>query len=218
MLVALVFIGLFLYLYVLPLQSESFLPALPAYSLFFVITLVLAIIDLISFAHDPLQYGEARKNKYTQFFTAQFPSSYIALKNQIVVEEARNLWFGEFNKWKDPQHSNHEYWARAFQIGYRCREVYNIQQLAKYLGVVSLLFLLFICFASRIPLELPDFYYANYPGVLIVLRGIYPLFLLSLYLYLRKANNIDKPTGVWLAWKQHNDTLKAWWERNYPSV
>jgi hypothetical protein len=63
---------------------------------------------------------------------------------------------------------------------------------------------------------LPDFYYVEYTGVPIVLRIAFPLFLIFLIYYLKKVNNVDKPSGVWLAWKRHNDMLKEWWLENYP--
>lgn len=121
-LVALLLTAVFLYLYLVPLQSPQGFSTLPSYLLFVLITFSVLIIDLVIFAHDPLQYGDINKNKYARFFTSQFPSAFIAQKYNINMDQARNKWFNEFNKWQNPEHQCHEYRVCAFQIGYRCRE------------------------------------------------------------------------------------------------
>lgn len=215
-LVALLLTAVFLYLYLVPLQSPQGFSTLPSYLLFVLITFSVLIIDLVIFAHDPLQYGDINKNKYARFFTSQFPSAFIAQKYNISMDQARNKWFSEFNKWQNPEHQCHEYRVRAFQIGYQCREIYHMQVISKYLAILSFIFLVFIFTSGFIPFRLPDFYYATYVGVPIILRIVFPLFLVFLSSYLKIMNNVDRPTGVWLRWKQHNDLLKARWLDNHP--
>jgi len=219
-LVALTIAALFVFLYLIPIHGTDvtglFASRSISISIAVVSSIAIMLLDVVVFAHDPLQYDDVTKNKHARFFQSQFPSKYIAEERRIDVSAARNLWFTEFNKLKAVNHPNHEYWRRAFLKGYECRRVYHTQIVSKRLALASCIWWLLIFPLGLAGLDLPDYFSAGFSSMLTLLRIGYPVFLFSLDLHLGKVNNVDKPSGVWLKWKQHNETLRAWWDKNNP--
>lgn len=95
-----------------------------------IVELLLAVVVyamlILIFSSDALYYGEPTKNLYTKIFQSEWPSRF--LEEYLGVERslAKNLWFDEFNKWRDPNHSQHQQWNDTLSRGFACRLVYYI--------------------------------------------------------------------------------------------
>jgi len=203
----------FLLLYVIDYSFDNLQTDIPRLILPFV---VLAMVDLLLLAEEPLQHPGSGSSRHASFFQSQFPRIYIQQRYNLPATEARQRWLSVLRQWKDENHPNHFYYATSLRRRHECRAVYYLQWLSIRIFLLSVLALAVLaCLTWWGELGLPPSYSLQNPG-LTGARIAFPLFLLGLYLYVRVSNmpDQDNPTGAWLRWKEINDVLKSWWDQN----
>ncbi len=203
----------FLLLYVIDYSFDNLQTDIPRLLLPLV---ALVMVDLLFLAEEPLQHPGSGSSRHASFFQSQFPRIYIQQRYNLPATEARQRWLSVFRQWKDEDHPNHFYYATSLRRRHECRAVYYLQWLSIRIFLLSVLALAVLaCLTWWGELGLPPSYSLQNPG-LTAARIAFPLFLLGLYLYVRVSNmpDRDNPTGAWLRWKEINDVLKAWWDRN----
>jgi hypothetical protein len=203
---------LFLHLFIVPILVSF---EKDNYVLYAFLLFVPAATKLIFFSEDAIAY---RTNADALFFQAQLPDKYIAEKYQIALPRARHLWFRAFDRRKD---ANEGEVLKTIQYGFTCRLVYHTKRISFFFLLLST-----ILFTASLgvrylsvhgwtwfgwkPLlgtftEIP-----NWPGKL-----LYIAHLLLTFCYLANWHNSDgeKPTGVWIRWREVNLRNKAWIDR-----
>lgn len=208
------FLGLaFLLLYVVALTFDDWVADIPRVLL---PLLALSAIDILLLSEDSLQYSRSASNRHIMFFQSQFLRIYIQKQYNLPAPEARQRWLAVLRQWKDEKHPNHFYFVILLRRRLGCRTVFYLQRVLIWLSLLSFVALVILAVLSWWgALDLPRFYSLDNAG-LTVARIVFPLALLSLYVYLRMDNRPDQdnPTGVWLRWEEINDQLKAWWDQN----
>ncbi len=208
------FLGLaFLLLYVVDLTFDDWVADIPRVLL---PLLALSAIDILLLSEDSLKYSRSASNRHITFFQAQFPRIHIQKQYNLPAPEARQRWLAVLRQWKDENHPNHFYFVTLLRRRLGCRTVFYLQRVLIWLSLLSFVALVILAVLSWWgALDLPRFYSLDNTG-LTVARIVFPIVLLSLYVYLRMDNRPDRdnPTGVWLRWKEINDQLKAWWDQN----
>lgn len=178
--------------------------------------LALFAVAVLSVLVDPIAYPRSKSGQHASFFQSQLPKLHIQREHSLPAEQARQAWLSVFRQWNSESHPNHPYYATCLRRRYACQAIYHMQWvslLAFLLYVVALIVLAVLStFAGS---ALPSFYtFDNH--ALAAARIAFPVLPLGIYFYLRATNrpDPDNPTGVWLRWKEINDSLKAWWDQN----
>ncbi len=203
----------FLLLYVVDLAVDDWVADIPRMLL---PLLALSAVSLLLLSEDPLQYSRSAGSRHISFFQSQFPRVYIQQQYNLTAPEARQRWLTVLRQWRDENHPNHFYFTALLRRRLECRLVFYLQRVLVWLSFLSFVALVVLAVLSEVEaLDLPRFYSLDNTA-LTMARIILPFVLLGLYVYLRVANRPDRdnPTGVWLRWKEINDQLKDWWDRN----
>jgi len=201
-----------LFLYVIDTGFDSPRTDVPAALLPF---LVLSAASILLVTPDWVHSSRSTDDRYVAFYRAQLLGGYIQRRYGLSAQDARQRWRDVLRGWRDGRHANHAYYTALLRARYECRMVFYLQRVLLWLAALSLLALIVLAAVSWAGLDPPQFYSFDDPG-LTAARIAFPLLLLGGTLYLRAANVPDpeKPTGVWLRWKEINDELKSWWDAN----
>jgi hypothetical protein len=202
----------FLFLYVIDTSLDNPRTDVPAALLPF---LVLSAAAILLVTPDWIHSSRSADDRHVAFYRAQFLRSYIQQRYGLSAEDARQRWLGVLRRWRDAGNANHFYYTALLRARYECRMVFYLQRVLVWLAALSLLALVVLAAVSWGGLDTPPFYSFDNQG-LAAARIAFPLLLLGGTLYLRAANvpDPDRPTGVWLRWKEINDELKVWWDGN----
>jgi len=173
-------------------------------------------VGIIYLARDSLRYPGAAADRHVSFFQSQYPKVYLEQHYRLPPSEARERWLSVLRQWRDRSHPSHDLYARSLRTSYECRLVYYLQWLlprAFWLCVLALAVLAVLTLGVDAGLS-PSFTLHN--TALTGVRIAFPVLLLVFYMHLRLSNRPDPdgPTGAWLRWKEINDDLKSWWDRN----
>jgi hypothetical protein len=201
-----------LFLYVIDTSFDKPRTDVPAALLPF---LVLSAAAILLVTPDWIHSSRSEDDRCVAFYQAQLLRGYIQRRYGLPARDARQRWLSVLRRWRDERHANHRYYTALLRARYECRMVFYLQRVLVWLAALSLLALVVLAAVSWAGLDTPPFYSFDNPGLTAV-RIAFPLLLLGGALYLRAANvpDPDRPTGVWLRWKEINDEIKAWWDRN----
>jgi len=202
----------FLFLYVIDTSFDNPRTDVPAALLPFLVVVAVAILLVTP---DWIHASRSPNDRHIAFYRAQLVAGYIERRYGLSAGDARQRWLGVLRSWRDARHPNHPYYPSLLRAKYECRMVFYLQRVLAWLAALSLLALVVLAAMSWAGLDVSPFYSFDSPG-LTAARVAFPLVLLGGALYLRAANVADteRPSGVWLRWKEINDELKAWWDRN----
>ncbi len=162
---------------------------------------------------DKLYYGNPQKNCFVRSFQEKLPSKHLyrklneSSKTLISMERATQLWFDEFNKWREQGHPRHKARERTFQRGYSCRFIYYLFTYSVCLLSLSAIWLTIEVFMCHYQHHIINNLEAKITYTAIIL-------IVPILLYCCNKPNKTKPTGVWLRFNEINNDHITWIDHN----
>lgn len=205
-------VAIFLICFILPIEfvrNSIDILKIPRTFLVLLFSASIYLIIILIFSADTLYYGDPQKNIYAKTFQAFWPSRYLAKTLDISFENASNLWFNEFNKWKGSNNPNHELWLKTLQRGYFCRLVYYLLYYSSLIIFFSLLLLILELISRKY-----NFIWINSSTFLP--RILFIICVSCFWLIVRLTNRLKwkGPSGVWRRYNEINRMNIEWVKSN----
>ena len=169
--------------------------------------------------HDVLYSGNPNKNKYVRAFQDRLPSKYLIETYKLPKEDALNLWYKEFNKWKDTTNPMHESWLLTISRGFKCRMVYFIIISFRFITILSTLFILaiFLIQKFRIHFRIPtiDNYITSHYKLTSPILFTFACLLIYIIFLIINYPSIKNPRGCFLRFNEINNQNITWLKSNF---
>ena len=171
--------------------------------------------------YDVLYSGNPEKNKYAKAFQENLPTKYIMAEYNVNMNEAKNLWYNIFNKWRNKNHDMHYNWETSLRRGFKCRMVHFIIISFRFMFFLSIISIVIISivngFEFNFGMDPIDKYFKTHKDI--VVPVFFTIFCFAIYLVFLVINypGGDIPKGCFLRFSEINQLNIDWLRENIAS-